>query len=72
MSYVSRLRAAAAWSPIILMSAFGGTSAREAGLSLGVSAYFDKPLRLSALKIAVERLLGSVEPLGRSGRSCKA
>ena len=57
MGYVSRLRKSAPDVPIILMTAFGDAKTKTEALSLGVAAYFDKPVRISELKQKVEQLL---------------
>ena len=57
MGYVSRLRTCAPDVPIILMTAFGDANTRSEALGLGVAAYFDKPVRISDLKLKVEELL---------------
>jgi CheY-like chemotaxis protein len=55
--YVGRLRSAAPHCPIIVMTAFGDVGLRAKVLQAGASAYFDKPVRISALKLKVEELL---------------
>ena len=55
--YISRLRALAPHCPIIVITAFGGTGLRAEVLQAGASAYFDKPVRISDLKLKVEELL---------------
>jgi DNA-binding response OmpR family regulator len=57
MDYVSRLRKRAPDVPIILMTAFGDAKTKSEALGLGVAAYFDKPVRISELKLKVEQLL---------------
>ena len=57
MNYVSRLRKCAPDVPIILMTAFGDAKTKAEALSLGVAAYFDKPVRISDLKQKVQELL---------------
>lgn len=57
MEYVSRLRKCAPDVPIILMTAFGDPKTKAEALGLGVAAYFDKPVRISDLKLKVEELL---------------
>ena len=59
LDYVSRLRTMAPRCPIILMTAFGEPSLRSEALRAGVSAFFDKPVRISEIKATIERLLGS-------------
>jgi DNA-binding response OmpR family regulator len=55
--YVSRLRMVAPNCPIIVMTAFGDARSRDEVLKAGANAYFDKPVRISELKIRVEELL---------------
>jgi DNA-binding response OmpR family regulator len=57
LDYVASLRQFAADAPIILMTAFGDSKTKEAAQSLGISAYFDKPVRIGELKSAIRRLL---------------
>ncbi|GMV49490.1 MAG: Sporulation initiation phosphotransferase F [Nitrospirae bacterium] len=59
--YVHRLRVCAPNCPIIVMSAFGDARTRQEALSHGATAYFDKPLRLSELKVTVKQLLKNME-----------
>ena len=59
MGYVSRLRKSAPDVPIILMTAFGDAKTKAEALGLGVAAYFDKPVRISELKLKVEELVSS-------------
>jgi DNA-binding response OmpR family regulator len=55
--YISRLRTVAPHCPIIVMTAFGDAGLRADVLQAGASAYFDKPVRISDLKLKVEELL---------------
>jgi DNA-binding response OmpR family regulator len=55
--YISRLRTMAPHCPIIVMTAFGDAGLRSEVLRAGASAYFDKPVRISDLKLKVEELL---------------
>lgn len=55
--YISRLRTVAPHCPIIVMTAFGDAELRAEVLQAGASAYFDKPVRISDLKVRVEELL---------------
>jgi len=55
--YVSRLRTVAPRCPIIVMTAFGDAKCKHDVLQAGASAYFDKPVRISELKLRVEQLL---------------
>jgi len=59
LDYVSRLQTVAPGCPIILMTAFGDAQTKTRALEMGVAAYFDKPVRLSALKTAIKELLGT-------------
>jgi CheY-like chemotaxis protein len=55
--YVSRLRTVAPHCHIIVITAFGDAGLRAEVLRAGASAYFDKPVRISDLKLKVEELL---------------
>ncbi|HEX8750140.1 MAG TPA: response regulator [Nitrospira sp.] len=55
--YISRLRTVAPHCPIIVITAFGDAGLRADVLQAGASAYFDKPVRISDLKLKVEALL---------------
>ena len=55
--YVSRLRTVTPHCPIIVITAFGDAGLRAEVLRAGASAYFDKPVRISDLKLKVEELL---------------
>jgi DNA-binding response OmpR family regulator len=59
MDYVSRLRKCAPDVPIILMTAFGDAKTKAQALGLGVAAYYDKPVRISDLKLKVQELLSA-------------
>ena len=58
LDYISRLRMFAPGVPIILLTSFGDSKTKADALAIGVEAYFDKPVRLSELRRAVQRLLG--------------
>jgi CheY-like chemotaxis protein len=58
LDYISRLRTFAPGVPIILLTSFGDSKTKADALAIGVEAYFDKPVRLSELRGAVQRLLG--------------
>ena len=58
LDYISRLRTFAPGVPIILITSFGDSKTKADALAIGVEAYFDKPVRLSELRGAVQRLLG--------------
>jgi len=55
--YIRRLRSIAPHCPILVMTAFGDAGLRDKVFQAGASAYFDKPVRISDLKIKVEELL---------------
>jgi DNA-binding response OmpR family regulator len=55
--YISRLRTVAPQCPIIVMTAFGDAKGKNEVLKAGADAYFDKPVRISELKVCVQRLL---------------
>lgn len=69
LDYVFRLRTMAPECPIILMTAFGDPSVRSEALRAGVAAFFDKPVHISEIKAAIERLLGEK---GLSSASARA
>jgi CheY-like chemotaxis protein len=58
LDYISRLRTFAPGVPMILLTSFGDSKTKADALAIGVEAYFDKPVRLSELRGAVQRLLG--------------
>jgi CheY-like chemotaxis protein len=58
LDYIARLRTFAPGVPLVLITSFGDPKTKSAALAMGVEAYFDKPVRLSELKEAVQRLLG--------------
>jgi len=58
LDYIARLRTFAPGVPLVLITSFGDSKTKADALALGVEAYFDKPIRISALKEAVRRLLG--------------
>jgi CheY-like chemotaxis protein len=62
LDYIARLRTFAPGVPIILLTSFGDSKTKADALAIGVEAYFDKPVRLSELRGAVQRLLGSAWP----------
>ena len=57
--YISRLRTVAPHCPIIVITAFGDAGLREEVLRAGANAYFDKPVRISDLKLKVDELLSA-------------
>ena len=69
LDYVSRLRTLAPTCPIILMTAFGDAKTRSEALQCGVAAYFDKPVRISELKVAVQHFLNRNNAASASGKN---
>lgn len=69
LDYVSRLRTLAPTCPIILMTAFGDAKTRSEALQCGVAAYFDKPVRISELKVAVQHFLSRNNAASASGKN---
>lgn len=65
--YISRLRTVAPGCPIIVMTAFGDGQSRAAVLGAGADAYFNKPVRITELRLCVERLLQDVRHQEQSG-----
>ncbi len=57
LDYVARLRTLAPRCPIILMTAFGDARTKSAALQFGITAYFDKPVRMADVKSAVKKLV---------------
>ena len=57
MDYLARLRAFAPTIPIVVMTSFGDAKTRADALATGISAYFDKPLRLAELRAKLTELL---------------
>lgn len=55
--YINRLRTVAPECPIVVMTAFGDAKCKSEVLQAGANAYFDKPVRISELKLCVQRLL---------------
>jgi CheY-like chemotaxis protein len=60
LDYVARLRTFAPGVPMVLITSFGDQQTKADASAIGVEAYFDKPFRLSELRSAIRRLLGSV------------
>lgn len=58
LDYISRLRTFAPGVPMVLITSFGDPQTKADALAIGVEAYFDKPVRLSELRGAIQRLLG--------------
>ena len=57
LGYIGRLRIVMPTCPIVLITAFGDPSVKETLQRFGISAYFDKPVRMDELKASVKRLL---------------
>lgn len=57
LGYIGRLRLVVPTCPIVLMTAFGDPSVRETAQRFGISAYFDKPVRMFELKDSLKQLL---------------
>ena len=57
LGYIGRLRLVVPTCPIVLMTAFGDSSVRETSQRFGISAYFDKPVRMDELKTSIAQLL---------------
>ena len=57
LGYIGRLRIVMPNCPIVLITAFGDPSVKETLQRFGISAYFDKPVRMDELKSSVKRLL---------------
>ncbi len=55
--YISRLRTVAPHCPIVVMTAFGEPGLQAELLRAGATAYFDKPVRISDLKLRIETIL---------------
>ncbi len=54
--YLQELMTIVPHCPIILISAFGDSQTKIQALSYGVTAYFDKPVRVADLKSALQEL----------------
>ena len=57
LDYLARLRAFAPSTPIVVMTSFGDTKTKAEVMATGISAYFDKPLRLAQLRAKITELL---------------
>ncbi|OGX12556.1 MAG: hypothetical protein A3K11_03015 [Nitrospirae bacterium RIFCSPLOWO2_12_FULL_63_8] len=57
LGYIGRLRIVLPNCPIVLITAFGDPSVKETSLRFGISAYFDKPVRMDELKDSIKQLL---------------
>ncbi len=67
LGYIGRLRTAAPTCAIILMTAFGDSSVRETAERFGISAYFDKPVRMAELKASIQQVLNHPTKNGAAG-----
>ena len=61
-SYLKKVIASSQGCPVILITAFGNSQTRKDVMALGISAYFDKPVRVNELRAALQRVC----PLDRS------
>jgi len=57
LGYIGRLRIVLPNCPIVLITAFGDPSVKETSQRFGISAYFDKPVRMDELKDSIKQLL---------------
>ena len=57
LGYIGRLRIVMPTCPIVLITAFGDPSVKETSQRFGISAYFDKPVRMDELKASIRQLL---------------
>ena len=57
MELVAQLKSKTPHIPIILMTAFGDAQTEAQAYKQGATAYFNKPVRMEALKVAIRRLL---------------
>ena len=53
--YLQRLKGALQDCPVILITAFGNSQTKKKALAYGMAAYFDKPVRLTDLKGALQQ-----------------
>ena len=53
--YLQRLKGALQHCPVILITAFGNSQTKKKALAYGMAAYFDKPVRLTDLKGALQQ-----------------
>ena len=58
MALVAQFKATAPRAPVILITAFGDKDTESLAYKQGAAAYFNKPVRMRALKEAVRGLLG--------------
>ncbi|MGB0908903.1 MAG: response regulator transcription factor [Nitrospirales bacterium] len=54
--YLQALIASAENCPIILITAFGNSQTKRQAETCGVAAYFDKPVRVKDLKLAIQQV----------------
>ena len=64
--YLKRVIAAAQDCPVIVITAFGNSQTRKDVKALGISAYFDKPVRVSELRAVLQKVC----PIHKS-RTCQ-
>lgn len=57
MELVAQFKSRAPHTPIILMTAFGDAQTEAQAYKQGATAYFNKPVRMEALKTAIRGLL---------------
>ena len=53
--YLQRLKGVLQQCPVILITAFGNSQTKKKALAYGMAAYFDKPVRLTDLKGALQQ-----------------
>jgi DNA-binding NtrC family response regulator len=57
MELVAQIKSRVPQTPIILMTAFGDAQTEAQAYKQGATAYFNKPVRMEALKTAIRRIL---------------
>lgn len=57
LGYLARLRMAAPACPIILLTACGDSRTKTEAIQAGITAYFDKPVRMRDLTATIQMLL---------------
>ncbi|MCA9471869.1 MAG: response regulator [Nitrospirales bacterium] len=55
-AYLKKMLASVQDCPVILITAFGNAQTRKDVLAFGISAYFDKPVRVNELRAALQRV----------------
>ena len=65
MALIAKFKAAFPLAPVILITAFGDKDTESLAYEQGVSAYFNKPVRMGELKEAVHNLLDRSESKGK-------